>query len=42
MTVAMATKTTHSSLVELHLLVSEVWHLFERVDRDQHWADVGL
>lgn len=33
---------THRPLVELHLSVSEIWKLFEGIDGDQNWADVGL
>lgn len=33
---------TYSSLILVNLLVCKVWHLFERVDRDQHWTNIGL
>lgn len=32
----------HRALVEVDLAVSEVGHLFEGVDGDEHGADVGL
>lgn len=33
---------THSTLVDLNLLVSEVGHLLERIHRDQYRTNVGL
>lgn len=33
---------THSTLVDLNLLVTEVWHWLEGVDRDENWTNVGL
>jgi hypothetical protein len=33
---------THGSLVEFNLFVSEVVHLFERVDRHQNRSNVRL
>lgn len=33
---------THRPLVELHFSVSEIWKLFEGIDGDQNWTDVGL